>query len=257
MKVDQLTRIAVAALMGVGLWAQSADVKQPKPKSNKEIEAINAMISAQDPDARIAAVEKLLTTFADTEFKGLALYIATASAEQKNDFEKVMIYGQRTLEADPKNYAVMLSMARGLAQRTREFDLDKEEKLGKAEKYANDALALIPTAPKPRPDFTDEQWNGAKKDFESQGHEAKGLIAMVRKKHDDAIAEFKKALELQTQKDAATMVRLASVYTDAGKYDDAIALCDQIAAIPDAPPQIKQVASQTKLKAATAKSQKK
>lgn len=257
MKVNQLMRIAMAALAGVSLWAQSADVKQPKPKSNKEVEAINAVFSAQDPDARLAGVENLLTKFADTEFKPIALYVATASAEQKNDFEKVMIYGQRTLEADPKNYAVMLIMARGLAQRTREFDLDKEEKLGKAEKYANDAIALIANAPKPRPDFTDEQWTVAKKDFESQGHEAKGLVALVRKKYDVAATELKQASDLQEKKDPATLVRLASAYSDGGKYDEAIAICDQVSALPDAPPQIKQIASQTKLKAATAKSQKK
>src|SRR5690606_12916322 len=112
-------RIAVTALLGLSLLAQSADTKQPKPKTQKEVDAINAVFGAQDPDSRIAAVENLLTKFADTEFKSIALYIATASAEQKNDYEKVMIYGQRAIDADPKSYAAMLMMARGTAVRTR------------------------------------------------------------------------------------------------------------------------------------------
>jgi len=257
MKVNQIVRVMVAALAGLSLWAQSADVKQPKPKTQKEVDAINAVFGAQDPDSRIAAVENLLTKFADTEFKSIALYIATASAEQKNDYEKVMIFGQRAIDADPKSYAAMLMMARGTAMRTREFDLDKDEKLQKAGKLADDALKLLENAPKPRPDLTDEQWNDAKKDFQSQGYEAKGMMAVVLKKYDEGIAQMQKALELQDKKDSSTMARLASIYTDAGKYDEAIALCDQIAALPDAPAQIKQIASQTKLKASTAKAQKK
>lgn len=257
MKVRSIAVLAAAAMLASMAWAQSASTKQPKPKSQKEVEAIQAVFGAQDPDARIAAAESLIVKFADTEFKSLAMYIATVSAEQKNDTEKIMIYGERTLEADPKNYGAMLVMARALASRTREFDLDKEDKLSKATKLANDALGMVTTAPKPRPDIPDEQWEAAKKDFAAQGHEAKGLAAMVRKKYDEAITELKMASDLQQQKDPATMVRLASVYTDAGKYDEAIALCDQISAMADAPAQIKQVASQTKMKAAMAKAQKK
>ncbi len=258
MKVNQIIRIAVTALAGLSLLAQSADTKQPKPKNQKEVDAINAVFGAQDPDSRIAAVENLLTKFADTEFKSIALYIATASSEQKNDYEKVMIYGQRAIDADPKSYAAMLMMARGTAVRTREFDLDKDEKAKKVTKLADDALKLLENAPKPRPDLSDAEWDSAKKDFQSQGHEAKGLIAMALKKNDEAIAEFQKALDMQPgNKDSSVMARLASVYTDAGKYDEAIALCDEIAALPNAPAQIKQIASQTKLKAASAKSQKK
>ena len=93
---------------------------QPKPKSQKEVEALMAIQNATDPDARIAAVENLLTKFADTDFKSFALMMAAASAQQKNDFEKMVIYGERTLEADPKNFQAMLMLAGGIAQRTRE-----------------------------------------------------------------------------------------------------------------------------------------
>src|SRR5262249_31726747 len=146
---------------------------------------------SQDPDGRIAAVENLLTKFADTEFKGFALYVATVSAQQKNDFDKMMLYGERTIEADPKNYPTMLILASAIAQRTREHDLDREEKLAKAEKYANQAGELLKTAQKPNPQLTEEQWAAAKKDFQAQQHEALGLVASARKKYDDAINHYK------------------------------------------------------------------
>src|SRR6188472_2162868 len=97
---------ALALLSGVtGLMAQP---KQPAPKSPKEVEALQALFGAQDPDARIKAGQELLTKFADTEFKGIAMYLITVSYEQKNDFTNMVIWGERTLVADPKNYATML-----------------------------------------------------------------------------------------------------------------------------------------------------
>lgn len=232
-------------------WAQ----KQPQPKSQKEVDAIMAIQNAQEPDARIAAVENLLNKFADTEFKAFALYIATVSAQQKNDFEKMMVYAERTLEADPKNYATMFIMAGGLAVRTREHDLDKEEKLGRAEKLAKQAIEVLKTAEKPNPQLTDEQWAGAKKDFEGQGREALGVVALARKKYDVAITELKGAADLTN--DPATMVRLAQAYNLSGKPDEAIATAEKVMAIADAPVQIKQVAQAEKARAAQAKAAKK
>jgi tetratricopeptide (TPR) repeat protein len=217
-------------------------VAQPKPKSQKELEALQAIFSAQDPDVRIAAVENLLTKFADTEFKAIALQVAAASAQQKNDFEKMTVYSERTLEADPKNYGAMLMLASGIAQRTREFDLDKEEKLGRAEKYANTSIELIKTAQKPRPDLPDAEWEGAKKSYLAQAYEALGLAAMARKKYDDAAKQFEMAVA--TSPDGGTYVRLAAAYNQAKKPDQAIAALDKLNSVADVHPAIKQAAAQ-------------
>ena len=230
-----------------GLWAQ------PKPKSQKEVDALMAIQNATTPDAQIAAVENLLTKFADTEFKGMALQMAVQAAQQAGDMEKMTVYAERTLKEDPKNFMVMMMLSQSIAQKTREFDLDKEERLKQAEKYANDGLEALKTAAKPRPDLTDEQWTGAKKDFEAQGYEALGISAMVRKKYADAAAQFKKALETQATPDPATKVRLATAYNGSGNFDGAVLLLDAVLADQQLHPTIRQVAGQEKLKAAQAK----
>ncbi len=251
MKKYLIPIVSLLTALAIPLAAQ----KQPQVKSQKEGEAVTAIFQTQDPDARIVAVESLLSKFADTDFKALALYIATISAQQKNDFEKTMLYAERSLEADPKSYATMLIMASGIAQRTREHDLDKEEKLGRAEKLAKDAGELLKTAPKMNPQLTDEQWELAKKDFEAQKHEALGLIASARKKFDAAIAEYKSAVAANG--DPATMVRLGQAYNFAGKHDDAISVLDQVIGGADVPAEIKQVAQQEKTRAVQAKGAKK
>ena len=223
--------------------------KQPKPKSPKEIEALMAIQNAQTADDRIAAVDNLLTKFADTEFKPMVLQMAAATAQQKGDWEKMVVYSERTLEVDPKNIPAMLMLADFYSGRTREHDLDKEEKLVRADKYAKDALAALSTADKIRPDLTDEQWAGIKKDFAAQGHAALGSSAALRKKYDVALAEYKLAVDGAASVNPEMMVRAAVVYTDAGKFDESVALLDKVIAVPDVHPTTKQIATQEKVRA--------
>lgn len=245
-------RTGAALVLGAAvLFGQAAApaAKQPRPKSQKEVDALMAIQNAQDADARIAAVENLITKFADTEFKSWALFLATASAEQKNDYEKMVIYAERTLEAEPKHYQTMLILASGIAQRTKEFDLDKEDKLSRAEKLANEASVGIKDLPKPNPNLTDEQWEGVKKDDIARAHTALGLVAMVRKKYDVAITEFKTSVDTAATPDPSTMARLAAAYNSSNKPDEAIAVVDKILALPEVHPAIKSFAVDQKMTA--------
>ncbi|MCX6620940.1 MAG: hypothetical protein NTY38_07635, partial [Acidobacteria bacterium] len=151
------------------------------------------------------------------------------------------------------NYVSMLTLANMIAQKTREFDLDREEKLGRVEKYARGAIELVTTAAKPRPDLPDEQWEQAKKELVAQAHESLGLAGAVRKKWDVAIAEYKIAVEGNPTPEPATMVRLGQAYNLAGKPDDAIVILNKVLAVPNLHPQIKLVAEQERAKASAIK----
>src|ERR1700689_665542 len=136
-----------------------------KPKSQKEAEALRAIQTEQDPTAKIAKVDEFITKYADTEFKTWAYTQAAEAAERKNDGAKVIIYAELAIESDPKAYHPMLMVAGELARSTRENDLDKEEKLAKADKLAHQAMELAPDAPKPNPKLPDDQWAEIKKEF--------------------------------------------------------------------------------------------
>ena len=222
---------------------------QPKPKSSAEYEALKTMFGAQTADARIAACEDVLTKFADTEFKAVALYFEALSYDQKHDYEHTVVFGERAIEADPKYYQAMLLLAGVIAQHTKEFDLDREEKLAQVEKYAKTTIELLKDAPKPNTSITDDQWTAAKKDLASQAHAALGMSAMARKKYDVAESEFKFAIDGVDKPDPATMVRLGKVYSDDGKYDDAIAQFDKVMAMQDINVQVKQVAQAERVRA--------
>ncbi|MCC7173680.1 MAG: tetratricopeptide repeat protein [Bryobacterales bacterium] len=222
--------------------AGSPVAKQPQVKSQPEAQAVMAILQAQDPDSRIKASNELVQKFSDSEFKPLALFFAAVSYQQKGDADRMIVYAERALEADKEHYQAMLLLAGAIAQRTREHDLDREEKLKVAEGYANKALEILKTAPKPNPGLTDEQWEMAKKDFAAQAHESFAMAAWARNQNDKAIEEYKTVLSLSTEPEPSTYVRLAATYNRAGKYDDAIATLDKVLAASDLNPQVKKIA---------------
>src|SRR5579863_9452904 len=133
------TRILAATFLAV-----SALGTAQKVKSKAEGEALQAIQTEQDPAAMMAKVDAFVAKFADTEFKAWVYTRGAEAAERKNDGPKVIIYSDLAMEADPKAYHPMLMEAAELARSTRENDLDKDEKLNKAEKLAKQAIEIAP-----------------------------------------------------------------------------------------------------------------
>jgi hypothetical protein len=222
-----------------------------KVKTPKERDAIMAVQNANDADSRLAAIENLLTKFADTEWKIPMLEIAIDTTRQKGDPDTMILYCERTLDAAPNDLDAISSLAKVTADTTRENDLDKEDKLKKVDDLSGKCLKLMPDAQKPYSTMPDDVWTARKSEFTADCHEAMASAAKVRKKLDVAVTEYQASLA--ARKDPATMVRIAQVYTMQGKYDESIALLNEVQAIPDVNPVVKQVAGQEKVKAVMAK----
>ena len=236
----------IAALTWAGLALGFSPLWAQKPKSQKEQQAILAVQVAKTPDERIAAIEKVLTDFADTEFKVALLQMAVQAEQQKNDYAQIVFYADRLLKADPKNTFALVTLASETARHTRENDLDKDEQLSKVDKWAKDGIEAAKTMPKIRPDVSDADWEGVRKDMESQGFVALGMADVLRKNYDGAAANYRQSIEVGSTPNPATLVRLAQVYMAQGKLDNANFTLDKAINTPDVPAQIKQIAETMK-----------
>ncbi len=253
MRIEFKSLLAAVGILVLAssLWGQKGQ-SGPKPKSNKEVAALNAINAATTVDDKLKAIDNVLTNFKDTEFKPMLLDMALQLEAQKGDYAQVMTYGERILDKDPKNATALVTMAAETARRTREFDLDKDDKLAKADKWAKEGIEDAKTFPKPPgTSLTDEQWEHTKLDLQSQGYEALGMAATVSKKYDDAVANFKQALALSPT--AGTWLRLGQAYEDASKFDDANDAFDKAGAMPNATAQIKSIAANKKAEVAKLK----
>ncbi len=244
-------RLTAALLLVAGI------AMAQKVKSKKEYEAYNAIVNEPNLDKRIQMVDEFITKYADTELKSKAFDLAADAAQRKGDTVRALVYAQNALDADPKDYEAMLLMSGELARSTHENDLDKNDKLARAEKLANDAIAAIPAATKPAPNIPDAQWESAKKDFLSDAHVDLGMIAMDRKKTDVAVTEFKTAVDDAATPDSVKMVRLAQAYDQAGKPDEALDTANKVLAMPNVPDSVKKFAQTIKTHAEQAKNAKK
>ncbi len=201
--------------------------QQPQAKTQKELDALFEIESATDPDVRIGAIHTLLTNFKDTEFKEFANLMMMLSYQQKDDFEMMVLYGERTLELNPDNIDTLVSLSYAIPARTGEFDLDKDEKLAKAEDFAKRALLAIPTLENPNPDVTADDWLIAKKDFMSQSHDSLGLVALKRKDYQAAEKSLRQSLQVASRQSASTFYHLASALQEQGKNDEALTMADK------------------------------
>lgn len=223
----------------------------PRVKSQAEAQAVQALGQAQDADTVIKAAEDLLTKFADTDFKDVALLMEARAYQAKKDDAKAQIFAERALEANPKSYQTTMLLGELLAAHIGEHDFDRDDKLTRAEKYLNDSIAAVSAAAKPNATLPDAQWEEIKKAAIAEGHNALGVLALDRKNYDAAIKEFQTAIANDPQ--GAYMVRLASSEVQAGKLDDAIALCDKLMADQQNPTQVRQVAQAVRSQALTKK----
>lgn len=224
MKTTWMSWVLAATLAASLLPAQKP---APQPKSQKEVDAIMAVQNATDPDARIAAADNLVREFKDTQFKEFAYFMSMLSYQQKNDFENMLVFGEKTLDENPENVPTLVSLSYAIPLRTREFDLDKEEKLSKADNFAQRALKLIPTWEPPNPNVPPEEWLLTKKEMMSQSHESLGQIAMTRKNYAKAEESFRQALQLAPQQGGPTFYSLALALKEQGKIDEALTAVDQ------------------------------
>lgn len=221
----------------------------PGPKTQAEQQAIQALLQAQMPDDVIKAAEDVVTKFPSSDFKSFALEREGEAYQQKNDNAKAIVYGEQALEADPMNFDADNLLANVLAATTRETDLDKDEKLAKADKYSHDCLTTL-EGPKPWM-YAEAQWPKVKAAATSQAYQALGNAALVKKKTDEAVADFEKGIEANP--DPILMIRVGRALLAAKKPDEAITWFDKAINAPDVAPQIKNIAQNDKTRAQQSK----
>jgi tetratricopeptide (TPR) repeat protein len=221
--MNRMILVGLVALLVTGQVFAQAQPKQrgPRPRSREEGKALTAVRNATDADARIKAAQKVLMEFKNTEYKEWLLYNMVSSAGEKEDYVQMEVYGDRLLEVNPEHGLVLVDLAYLIAGQARRDDLDKSERLAKAEGFANRALRLIPTLAKPGPHVTDELWLSERKTMMAQVHETLGIVAYLRDDYAGAEESFRRALQTASRQRGTAQVRLGRALLEQGKYDEA------------------------------------
>ena len=208
--------------------ASADQKKQPRAHSQDEADAFQKLMSEQRPDDQIKLIEDFLLAYPNTELKEYAYQAATQAYQAKNDYNKVLTYGELTLNENENNLVALLVLASAIPERTSKNDLDKDAKLTQAEQYAKRGLDVLSKLTMP-PNLTEEQWTQARKDAESTPHAALGMIALIREDFPKAETEFQMANDLTSRPDPVTFYRLGLCYSFEKKFDPALQALDKAA----------------------------
>ena len=221
--MNRMILVGVVALLVAGHALAQAQPEQqgPRPKSQAESEALIAVQNATDADSRINAAQKVLMEFKKTEFKEWLLYMIVASAGEKKDYVEMEVYADRLLEENPEHGLVLVDLGYLIAGQARGDDLNKSERLAKAESFAKRALRIIPTMPKPSPQVTDELWLSERRIMMAQIHETLGIVAYMRDDYAGAEESFRKSIATAPQPRGTAYVRLGQALLDQGKLAEA------------------------------------
>jgi hypothetical protein len=223
-----------------------AGKRQPQAKTKEEFDAYTALIQLTDAAAMEKASDDFVAKFPDSELKG-AVYQRTMAAYQSagND-EKTIDMGHKAIAYNPDDPAVLVSMAELIAGKTRETDLDKDDRLAEATKYANHALETVTDFPAP-PSMPPEQVAKIKDEMRGSAYSALGMVAFTNKKYPESIQNFNKSIDVtKDNPDPTVYLRLTIAYDKAGQYNEGLDMAKKTLALPGVSQQISTLATNEK-----------
>jgi len=134
-----------AAGQAAALVAAPQGKRPAQAKTQPEYEAYNAAKALTDPVAGEKAADDFAVKFPDSELRPLLYAAAMSLYQQANNADKMMDMAKKILTYDADSPEALLGVAQVLAERTRDTDLDKDQKLAEAKKDAERALVTVET----------------------------------------------------------------------------------------------------------------
>jgi len=240
---------AFVLVFAVGTWAvqqqqqgqgQSQGQQQPPPPTtgaqpgqpaapaappvNKEEEdaykAFFELKAGGDNEAMISSGEAFLKKFPESRYRE-SVYSRLAQAYLgTSQLDKMLVAGEKALELNPDDVDVLAVVSFGMLRRFNKDDLDAEQKLEKAERYAKRGITVLSAMQKPE-GLAEEDFQRAKNEKLSMCNSGLGLAYLHRQRYVDSIAAFEQATTLTASADPTDLYLLAILYEATRRYADA------------------------------------
>jgi tetratricopeptide (TPR) repeat protein len=239
----------IIAMLGMAAWsfaqnkpAQSAPAGQaaapagkrpPQAKTQPEFDAYKAAAAlatsekATDAAAQEKAANDFAAKFPDSELRPLLYKAVMHAYQQVNNADKMMEMAQKILGYDADDPEALLGVAQLLAERTRDTDLDKDQRLAEARKDAQHALVTVDTDV-PASGYPPEQLNAFKGFLRSDAYAILGTLDFNAKAWADAEGNLRKSIEAFPQQvDPIAVFRLSVALDMQNRYPEALKYANQ------------------------------
>jgi tetratricopeptide (TPR) repeat protein len=198
--------------------------RPPQAKTQPEFEAYNAAIANQkDPAAMDKSADDFATKFPDSELRVLLYKAAMRGYQNANNGDKMLETAQKLLKLDPDDPEALIASAEVIGERTRDTDLDKDQRFAQATKDAQRALETIDTDVPIPANTSQSQVDAYKGLLRSSAYSILGTIQYDQEKYAAAQDYFQKSIDAYpSQPDPVVVLRLALALDKQGKYPEAL-----------------------------------
>ena len=194
----------------------------PQWKSRDEYDAYNAMVTATDPDKKIALAEAFLQKYPTSDFKTGAYMAEMQVYYQQSKSDKTVEVAKKILGVDPDNIVALRVLSFTFPFLYKPDHADATSALSRADSDAHHGLDLLTKLQKPA-GATDAQFQQGVKELRSIFNDCIGFVALQRKDYATAITALK-AGDTDNPSDVYAFYRLglAYLYSTPPDYDHAI-----------------------------------
>jgi hypothetical protein len=224
---DKPAAQSAPAGQAAGQAAAPAGKRPPQAKTQAEFEAYKAAAALTDPAAQEKAAADFATKFPESELRPLLYKGVMHGYQQSNNADKMLEMAQKILTFDADEPEALLGVAQVLAERTRDTDLDKDQRLAEARKDAQRALFTVETDI-PSSGYPPEQLTAYKGFLRSEAYAILGTIDFNAKAWADAEGNLRKSIDAFPQQvDAIAVFRLSVSLDMQNKYPEALKYANQ------------------------------
>jgi len=206
----------------------------PQAKTQPEYDAYSAAMASTGPEAMEKAGDAFAQKYPASEITILIYKQAMHAYQNANNGDKTVEMGRKCLTLDGDDPECLVMVAQSLSERTRDTDLDKDQKYAEAQKDAEKSLQTIETDLIVPPGTPQDKIDEEKGFFRSTAYAALGIVYFSKDTKDDyAKAEdnLRKSIAAYPQPDPVTVLRLAIALDKQDKYTDALVEADKAVAL--------------------------
>ena len=206
-----------------GTAAQPQPKRPPQAKTQPEFDAYQAAVANTDPAALEKAANDFAAKFPDSELRIVLFKTATRAYQNANNAEKTAELGRKVLALDPDDPEALVMVSNVLAERTRDSDLDKDQRLDEAMKMARRATETVDTDIVAPPGTPQDKIDAYKSLLRSNAYSIMGTLEFNQGKYQAAEADLRKSIDAYpSQPDPVVVLRLALSLDKQGRYPDAL-----------------------------------
>ncbi|HXY78049.1 MAG TPA: tetratricopeptide repeat protein [Candidatus Acidoferrales bacterium] len=207
-----------------GQAAPAPAKRPPQTKTQQEYDAWKAAAAVTtDPAAAEKAAEDFAAKFPDSEVRVLLYQNAMRLYQNANNAEKTDAMGRKVLSLDPDHPEALVAVAGVIAERTRDSDIDKDQRFNEATAMARKALQTVDTDISVPQGTPQEKIDVYKAYLRSNAYSILGALEFKKENYAAAQDDLQKAIDAFPSDPAPVdVLRLALVLDKQGKYPEAL-----------------------------------